>query len=281
MKTIRRSISLLLCLLMILSLLPAAMGAEETAPKENAGEEPTVEESDAEEPTEEEYTPDFVKYGLDARLKEIGGTYTYHTAGFTGKKADKDHAAKAKVTSYWAFFYPKGETFDWLKLPENVYSPGARNAYLLEMSKTQVEWVREIEKMAGDGYEWRGIALEFNFTSYKHGWYYGTCVEDFYDIMGHDKSSETLNQHSGKTTSRYINKYTVQYNGEEVTYYSYRITKTHSNSRVMAYMFFYAPKGYDGCVFGTYDVRKAPKGWKDGKYVFDYQNKYMLLFRAD
>ncbi len=48
----------------------------------------------------------------------------------------------------------------------------------------------------------------------------------------------------------------------------------------MAYMFFYAPEGYDGCVFGAYDVRKAPKGWKDGKYVFDYQNKYMLLFRA-
>ena len=273
MRMIRKALALLLCLLFLFALLPAALAEEDAGPEEASV--PAAEENAA-----EGELPSFVAHDLEQYLKEIssGETFEYRTSGYRSGKIRADKKAKAEVTARWAVFYPKDtDTAD--RDLTNVYLPEGVEPRYVSFNKARMEAAAAIEELAGEGYEWRGIELKLKFTSWSNGYWGMACMEDYYDIELHDESSEELD--SGETSKSYwsIDRCLIRMNGEEVPAYRLYSSKGDGKGGVTYDCFHYVPRGYDGCVFGLLDRRQAPDGWTDGTYVYDYVSKYCLLFR--
>ena len=258
MKKLFKSLTLLLCLAMLLSMFPTAF-ADANSSKYSQGE------------------PDFSKYDLDKYLRAIssGETFEYRTSGWTGKKVDADHKAKADVTARWAVFYDKNTDKDDRDL-SNVYVPWGVKLRYVSFNNTQMKAAQKIERQAGAGYEWRGIEVKLKYTSYPYGYATQTCFEDYYDIPGNDEALTWLD--SVEKKSYYLSTFQSEISATGETYYGLCRTKN-SNGYLIYDVFYYVPKGYDGCVFGLLDGRQNPNGWGVGAHVYNYVSKYCLLFR--
>lgn len=248
MKRFFKALTLLLCLVMLLSMLPVAFAEE---------------------------IPAFTEHDLDKYLREIssGETFEYRTSGWAGGKRDVDHKAKAGVTARWAVFYAKDTDKSERDLMD-VYAPEGVKLRYVSFNKTEMKATRKIEKLAGEGYEWRGIEVKVKYTSHPYGYSTVPCFEDYYDIIGHDETREILDEVD--KDKYYLS--VSQYGDENEPIYELYRSKGDGKGSVRYDVFWYVPKGYDGCVFGLLDGRKCPE-WKDGTYVFDYVSKYCLLFR--
>ena len=273
MKAIRRGLALLLCLLFLLALLPAALAEEDAA-------EPIAEEEYAEPAETGDDVPAFVAYDLEQYLKEIstGETFEYRTCGYRNGKPRFDKKAKAEVTARWAVFYEK-DTEKADRDLTDVYLPEGVEPRYVSFNKARMKAAAAIEELAGEGYEWRGIELKVKFTSWSNGYFISSCMEDYYDIILHDDSSEELDSQSKGKSYWSADRYLIRMNGEEVPAYRLFCSRNDGKGGVTYDCFHYVPKGYDGSVFGLIDHRQMPDGWTDGTYVFDYVSKYCLMFR--
>ena len=111
--------------------------------------------------------------------------------------------------------------------------------------------------------------------------YYGfrgchTCIEDYYDIVGHDDSVVEIEN------PNFINActYTCHWNGQDYEC-ERRTTGMDSWEWIGDYMAIYSktlylhvPEGYDGIVVGVFEERFDE--WTDGTYVFDYADEYKV-----
>ena len=130
---------------------------------------------------------------------------------------------------------------------------------------------------AKEGYEWKSVdvtILCYDENAYYYGWNVGECFEDYYDIVGHDKSLEWDDG---------VGHFTANYNGEDYTEcqaVEEAIEKMHSDgeySSIRAWRVLYqVPKGFDGCVYG---LRNAQIEWGDGQHINDLDNSDTLFFR--
>ncbi len=220
--------------------------------------------------------PDFVKYGLDAYVHDVGTgeEFTYVTCGWSDGQRQPDYDAVASVRVYAAKLVDENENAagdNWVYLGNHMY--------LNELDETILGVIRRVEAMEDDSYEWVGLYADIQFTDWPHGCSMAICQEDYYDIVGHDEKSEVIEEpEDGNYT---LEKYPVNYMGKEQNVY--RLVRYKDYVRGSGHFcyeyYFYVPKGYDGCVFGLFDGALAPDGWAEGTYVFDYINENMLLFR--
>ena len=267
MKAIRKSLSLLLCLCFLFALLPAALAEEEIA-------------APVTEALADEEVPAFVAHDLEQYVKELstGETFAYRTCGYRSGKKRTDKKAKAEVTARWAVFYEKNTEKADRDL-SNVYVPEGVSPRYVSFNTARMRAAADLEALAGEGYEWRGIEVKVKYTSFPNGYSTVSCYEDYYDIVLHDDTSEELDRSSSEKNYWFTTRSTARMNGEEITVYHLYCSKGDGKGSVTYDSFFYVPKGYDGCVFGLLDGRQMPKDWLDGTYVFDYVSKYTLLFR--
>ena len=272
MKAIRSGLAALLCLLLLFAVLPAALATEETV-------EPIDEEKIIEPVEAEDRVPAFVAYDLEQYLKELstGETFEYRTCGYNGK-ALPDKKAKAEVTARWAVFYAK-DTEKADRDMSNVYVPDGVEPRYVSFNKARMEAAAALEALAGEGYEWRGVEVKVKFTSRSNGYWAFPCMEDYYDIILHDDSSEELDSREKDRSYWSTDRYLIRMNGKELPAYRLYCSKGDGKGTMTYDCFHYVPKGYDGSVFGLLDRRQAPDGWLEGTYVFDYVSKYCLLFR--
>ena len=141
-----------------------------------------------------------------------------------------------------------------------------------------------------EGYVWLSIHVSVDYTddnAWEYGYQTGTCVEDFYDIEGHDDSifnyNDVPDEYEG--FDRYTT-YTVNYYGED--YDCERLVKNDENNGWVATKlahygftyYFHVPEGYDGTVVGLYHKYKA-KEWESGMYIYDMADDNTLFFRLD
>ena len=237
MKSIYKALALLLCLAMLLPVLPTAFAEE---------------------------VPAFTAHKMDKYLKEIssGETFVYKTSGWTGSKKDVDHKATADVTARWAVFYAKDTDKSERDLT-NVYTPEGVKLRYVAFNKTQMKAARKIEKLAGEGYEWRGIEVKVKYTSRPYGYSTVPCYEDYYDIVGHDETIKYLDEYDKDSYYMTVSRAKVSFGGEKQKIYMLYLFKRNSKNSLQYDVFYYVPEGYDGCVVGLLDGRKCVD-WKDG-----------------
>ena len=131
------------------------------------------------------------------------------------------------------------------------------------------------EHPAMDGYEWRAFTVDILFND-ENAWNYGmsvrTCFENYYAIKDWDNS---YNEETGT--------YTARFNGVDYTECCSIITGgledwVGQERLFRADYYFRVPVGYDGLVYGFYD---ASTEWEDGMYVYDVADENTLFFRLN
>ena len=266
MKTAKQILAMLMCLIMMLLVFPCAM-AEETVTDPTGRIEENIE------------TPAFLEYGLDVYLKDFtrGKSYDYRTSGYNYGERLTKYKAKADAAARWAVFYEKGTEKSEADLSGFYFPEGAKLRYVA-LNKTRLKAIHKVESLAGEGYEWRGLECRVKYSSFSHGYSTVSCMEDYYNIILHDDTQKLLEENTGEKSYWSIRSHHVKWNGEERVAYCYYASKGDGNGNVTYDYFIYAPKGYDGAVFGLLDGRKVPE-WEDDTYVFDYVSKYTLMFR--
>lgn len=143
-----------------------------------------------------------------------------------------------------------------------------------------------------DGYIWLSIHEEIEFTdeaSWMHGYRPGLCLEDYYDIEGHDKSvvkyeGESIPEEY-KGFSSYAT-YKVSFHG--IDYDCERLFKVDENSGWIGdhhahsggTYYFHVPEDYDGTVIGLYhyDFNHL---WDEGLYIYDMAGDDALFLRLN
>ena len=218
---------------------------------------------------------DFEKYGLDAYTHDVGlnEVYIYTTSGYGNDAVLPQYDAVAEVRSYGIVLSDEnGEN------PMDNWTLLGEQHIILPADEALVKCLREVEEQAGEGYEWRALYFKVSFTSRPHGYSIAACEENYYDIVGHDELAE---DYETQDESVALRVYPVLWQGEEKPVYQidhYR-ENAYGNGWYDYELYYYVPVGYDGCVFGLLDQALMPDGWEDGKYVFDYMNENMVLFR--
>ena len=220
--------------------------------------------------------PAFAEHGLDAFLHPVGTgeKFSYVTCGWKDGDRLPEYDAAADVSVYAG----KLQDEDGQDLGDNWVYPGD-HVFLHTADAELVGLIRKVEAFEGDDYEWIGLYAVVQYTSYKHGYSTAACEEDYYDIVGHDETSEDLESAEGKYV---LGAYSVKYRDETRKVYIIDYDREGSGGNGLACFekYFYVPKGYDGCVFGLYDGALVPDyDWAEGTYIYDYQNENLLLFR--
>ncbi len=221
--------------------------------------------------------PDFEKYGLDAYLAGIGTQehFTYTTCGYQDDKRRPEYDAVADVCAYGAMLVDESDHYlgsNWLRIGEQQQDMSA--------DQDLVNLIRRVESKEKDPYEWRGLYVEIRFTDRPNGYSVAMCSEDYFDIVGHDESSQAI-----ETDERSYNVYqsTVHYwDGDQNVYWiQYTRPNSFGDGWLNCENYYYVPQGYKGCVWGLYDGALSGETWEDGTYIFDYMNENMLLFRLE
>ena len=219
----------------------------------------------------------FVTYDLEQYVHPLGTdeVFRYQTCGYTTGTRTRlpEYDAVANVETYELVLLDEDDKVLWDK-----WSPGDGRVMGIQAEEGMKDVVAWIEERAGEGYEWKGAWIRVDFTDYDHGYSASSCLEDYYDIVGHD---ESMKDHEVSTAdgTRNVREYTVSDHGEARPAYVYTENEGYGNGWVVFKDFFYVPEGYDGCVVGLLDGELQPDGWAEGCYVFDYANENTLLFR--
>ncbi len=197
----------------------------------------------------EPLTPGFVKHGLDINCK-LGKEYDYTTMVY---EADDIYTVgKACFDSF--------EIFDGDEIfPEE------------------------------DGYVWLAVHMYVNYSdknAQKYGYVTGICVEDYYDIEGHDDS---LNYYDvlpseyemfDAYTTFNVNFYGKDYECERLSKFDENGWVTNSSAHYGVTYYFHVPENYDGTVVGFYS-KYTGVDWEDGMYIYDLADENTLFFRLD
>lgn len=131
-----------------------------------------------------------------------------------------------------------------------------------------------------DGYEWHAVTVTIRFDD-ENAWNYGcnvkTCNENYYDVVGWDKSAVELEGN--------MYQHTVNYNGIDYAECLYDDGTEYVWSEWVDKActctferYVRVPVGYDGIVLG---FRNAGVEWGEGKYIFDIADENTLFFRLD
>lgn len=128
------------------------------------------------------------------------------------------------------------------------------------------------------GYEYKVVDYTIDFTdenAMAYGASVATCTEDYYDIIGHDKSSE--DREDGWT------QFTVNWNGEDYTeclsmQVNEWVDREDGTYSYSAMVIVRVPIGYDGFVTGVYNGQIE---WGENQYIFDLDNTDTLFFRFE
>ena len=122
-----------------------------------------------------------------------------------------------------------------------------------------------------EGYVVQAVTMTYDFpdqNAQEHGFSRNYCIEDYYDIVGHDDS---MKYDDG------VGKYTISFNGEEYKECQcYIYYGQYSYSTSMVRMYFCVPEGYDGTVIGA---RAGGANWVDGMYIYDVADENTIFFR--
>ena len=234
--------------------------------------------------------PDFERYGLDRHTVDfltvsgegwnrryITTGFHYTTGGYDGERTTQEYTANATVFGRWLRFYD--ETAEDKEADARKHRQYCAHTpvslFLVPVSEDVLEVITEIEEAEGNGYEWRSLDLEINFSDWDNGYKVGTDISDYYNIDGTDASVELITDENGVRYSKVVSNYA----GNENTYYWFVTSERNEEGEIKIQYFCYVPKGYDGCVFTLFDTRLAPDGYEEGKHIYDYMNENMLCFR--
>lgn len=236
--------------------------------------------------------PDFERYGLDRYVVDFARSpvdgeetlmgkvcFQYVTSGWDGEKRTPQYPARASVCAEWmafdySFIQQEGDTI--VVVGDNQYSRGT--TLLIAASEDIQRIVDEVEAAAGDGYEWRSLKVSVQMRDWDNGYSIGIDSSDYYDIDGADSSAELISV--SEAEGLFYKKHVSYYAGNESTYYQFGWSEKQTDSLVCYYVYYYVPKGYDGCVLSLYDARLAPDGhYEEGKHIYDYMNENMVSFR--
>lgn len=223
--------------------------------------------------------PDFEKYGLDAYVHDIGTgeTFTYTTCGYDGQQSLLKYDAVANVQAHWIHLLDENNEPTALENWPDRSGTGVG----LYAEEPLMDIIRKVEALEKSGYEWSGVFLSVIYTKYPHGYTTASCFENYYDVVGHDRSEELIDTDE---STYWVQKYTVHtQDGDKPMYmitYEGR-AGLYGKGWVYSETYYYAPKGYDGIVEGVFDKETMGQEgvWAEGTYIFDYINENMLLFR--
>jgi len=190
-------------------------------------------------------TPAFIEYNVKGQFMKLKKIYDYTTSCnpviYDGEAGEYKTTGKASVTDYRTFSSDDGHE-------------------------------------AKEGYEWKTVEMQLIFSdenAVSYGFYPGECLEDYYDITGHDVS--TVYDENGGCS------FIVRFNGENYTECkrdggTFRMENNPKDAAVTLTMryYFLLPKGYDGIIMG---LRDSSVPWEDGMYIFDVSNENTLFFR--
>ncbi len=203
----------------------------------------------------------FVKLGLEERVTDlseaVGKKFDYITADTPGGHNE----ITANVSVNWCKFNSEST---------NVYLPeGSNPATATSFSGLDSE-VKQIENVAGQGYEWRGIEIAINYMG-AEPWAYWAAFQDYYDVEKWDVSK-------GKFNHADTNQ--ITFDGHTRTCYSLMFGKQLAGGKLTLYQFIYVPAGYDGTVLTLMSAEaNSQSTWPWGKHFYDYMNDNSLFFR--
>lgn len=132
-----------------------------------------------------------------------------------------------------------------------------------------------------EGYEWRTLHVSILFddeNACNYGVSVGSCIENYYDIVGWDNSSEYDNAQDPTIIGHWV----ASYHGTE-----YEITAIYTEkwlgwvngtNTFERDVYVSVPIGYDGFIQGFRDKKTS---WEDGMYIYDIADENTLFFRMD
>ncbi len=146
-----------------------------------------------------------------------------------------------------------------------------------------------------DGYIWISVHADVDYTddaAWDYGYMTGECIEDYYDIEGHDKSvvyyekKDIPEEYKDFSDNMTYTTYTVNFHGKD--YDCERLYAAdegngwiaEKHARYGCTYCFHIPEGYDGTVLGFYH-KKLDHPWEEGMYIYDMADEDTIFIRLD